>query len=135
MMNDMDRIARKDIGEKKVFKRIGCTYYQVYADRDRGIYVYDIINQDGMHRGYEVIRAPKFTNPDGSVVRRYPGDEEFGKYGWTTIGTERTYDREIEQIVSIVASKINSNTEMEVGIVRGDDKRNLAGTGPKRQAI
>ena len=131
----MDKIARKDISEKKVFKRIGCTYYQVYADRDRGIYVYDIISPEGMHRGYEVIRAPKFTNPDGSVIRRYPGDEEFGKNAWTTIGTERTYDREMEQIVSVVASKINSSQEVEVGIGRDGDKQNLEDTGTQRQAV
>lgn len=96
----MKEIYRTDISNKKVFKRIGCTYYQVYADNDKHIYIYDIINPDGEHRGYEIVKGRKCTNPDKSIVYRYPTDEEFGLYAWTTIGTENTYNFEMEQVVS-----------------------------------
>lgn len=98
----MKEIYRTDINSKKVFKRIGCTYYQVYADNDKHIYVYDIINPDGEHRGYEIIKGVKSKNPDDSIVYRYPTDEEFGVYAWTTVGTENTYNFEMEQVVGKV---------------------------------
>ena len=101
-MNMKKDIYRNDISTKKVFKRANATYYQVYADRDNHLYIYDII-RDGEHRGYEVIKAPNYTNPDGSVIQRIPKDEEFGTYGWTTIGTENTYDRETETIICIAS--------------------------------
>ena len=104
----MDKIYRKDINTKKVFKKANATYYQVYADRDNHLYVYDII-REGEHRGYEIIKAPMAKNPDGGVVDRMISDEEFGAYGWTTIGTENTYDREIENLISIANEKIFKN--------------------------
>lgn len=97
----MEKIFRKDINTKKVFKRGNTTYYQVYADRERHLYVYDIIRtEDGQHRGYEIIKAPQYKNPDGSVIDRMISDEEFGTYGWATMGTENTYGRETEQILN-----------------------------------
>lgn len=98
----MTQVFAKDIGEKRVFTRIGCTYYQVYADKERHICIYDIINQDGIHRGYEVVRGVKHKNPDGAIVYTYPSDEQFGTYGFTTLGTERTYDTEMAQLLDKV---------------------------------
>lgn len=97
----MKRISIKDISTKKVFNRIGCTYYQVYADNEKHIYVYDMI-KDGEHRGYEIVKGIKHKNPDGEIIYRYPSDEEFGMYGWTTIGTENTFDVEMENIITKV---------------------------------
>mgnify|MGYP003293731388 CR=1 FL=1 len=96
------KVFATDIKDKKVFNRIGCTYYQVYADHDNHIYVYDIINQDGIHRGYEVVKGLKRKNPDGSTVYVYPSDEQFGIYGFATIGTESTYDTEMTQVLGKV---------------------------------
>ena len=98
----MNQVYAKDIRGKRVFARIGCTYYQVYADHDRHIYIYDIINQDGIHRGYEIVKGVKHKNPDGSIVYTYPSDEQFGIYGFTTIGTEKTFDSEMTQLLDKV---------------------------------
>ena len=103
----MDKIFRKDINTKKVFKRIGCTYYQVYADHEKHFYIYELIrDEDGEHRGYEIVKAKKHINPDGSIIYRYPKDEEFGSCAWATIGTENTYDRETEIIISKAKEKV-----------------------------
>lgn len=107
----MDKIFRKDVSAKKVFKRANATYYQVYADSDNQLYIYDIM-REGEHRGYEIIKTQKHINPDGSIIHILPSDEEFGSYGWTTIGTENTYDREIENIISIAKEKILKNASI-----------------------
>ena len=99
----MTEVFAKDISGKKVFKRIGCTYYQVYADHDRHIYIYDIIrDEDGEHRGYEVVKGIKHKNPDNSIVYTYPSDEQFGTYGFSTMGTEKTYEKEMTQLLAKV---------------------------------
>lgn len=95
----MSKYFATDIKNKKVFKRIGCTYYQVYADTINNIYVYDMV-KDGEHRGYEIVKGIKYKNPDGSICYRFPSDEEFGVYAWSTIGTENTFDVEMEQLIS-----------------------------------
>ena len=99
----MNQVFATDIRYKRVFTRIGCTYYQVYADHARHIYVYDIIrNEDGEHRGYEVIKGLKHKNPDGGIVYTYPSDEQFGTNGFSSMGTNKTYDAEMTQILDKV---------------------------------
>lgn len=102
----MKEIWKRDASERKVFARGGTTYYQVFIDMGRHYCIYDIMSNYGEHRGYELFKLKKTTNPDGSEVYILPGDEEFGRNAWTTIGTENTYPGEIEDIVNKVSDKI-----------------------------
>lgn len=109
----MKKIFRTDINTKKVFNRGETTYYQVYADSEKHFYIYEIVRtEDGEHRGYEIIKAQKHTNPDGNVVYRYAKDEEFGKCAWATIGTDNTYDRETEDIITKAKEKVFKNAAL-----------------------
>ena len=99
----MGKYFGTDIKDKIIFKRVNSTYYRVYYDDDKHIAVYDIVrDDDGEHKGYEIVKGIKYLNPDGSICYRYPSDEDFGIYAWGTIGTEGTFDTEMEQILGKV---------------------------------
>ena len=86
----MERISIKDIKDKKTFKRIGYTYTQVLADDENHVYLYKMEKKgmiDCYH--YELVKGKKHKNPDGTIVYMYPGDEDFGTYGWFILGNEK----------------------------------------------
>ena len=95
------KLKAKDIREKNTFNRVGYTYSRVFADDTNHIYIYQMTNKKGEHRGYELVKARPYKNPDGGVVYRYPTDEEFGTYGWYIYYGGR--DIEMEKIVEKIA--------------------------------
>ena len=102
----MIKVFAKDIEDKKVFKRAGYDYYQVYADRDNHIYIYEM-ELDGIHKGYEVIKAIRHKNPDGRIIYKYPNDEQFGLYGWYISGPLRVEMEKIPEKVLTLKKRGN----------------------------
>ena len=76
-------IAAKDISEKKSFSRCGYNYQCIYYNQDFHCGVWKMTNKNtGGFGGYEVIKGVKYRQADGSIVYRYPCDEQFGVYGF-----------------------------------------------------
>ena len=48
----------------------------------------------------EVVKGKKYTNPDGTVIRTYPGSEDFGSYGFCISRNSLFKDRIIEFLVN-----------------------------------
>ena len=83
-------IAAKDISEKKSFSRCGYNYQCIYYNQDFHCGVWKMTNKNtGRFGGYEVIKGVKYRQPDGSIVYRYPGDEQFGVYGFYSYNLDR----------------------------------------------
>lgn len=95
------KIFSKDIKERKEFDRIGYHYTQVKADNENHIYLYEMKHNDPNvkipYSQYELVKGKKHTNPDGNIVYSYPGDEDFGTYGWYICGPKEMCLSEIEQ--------------------------------------
>ena len=72
-----------DISERKEFA-VGDDTLKMKecVNKDKHIYVYERYNKNGKLVAYEVIKAIKRKNPDGSVVYIYPGNELFGSKGF-----------------------------------------------------
>ena len=82
----MVKIERKDINEKKEFDRIGYHYTQVLADNEKKVYLYKMEKPGSAYLQFELVKGKKYTNPDGNIIYTYPGDEDFGTYGWYICG-------------------------------------------------
>ena len=91
----MEKLVRKDISEKKEFKRIGYTYTQVLADDEQHVYLYKMSKPVMTTNEYELVKGKKYKNPDGSIVYTYPCDEDFGTYGWFICGTKERVTKDI----------------------------------------
>ena len=82
----MDRIARKDISEKKEFKYDGHSFKMV-EDYGNHIYLFHRTGESPMGSfldlGYELVIGKPHKNPDGKIVYVYPSSSDWGKYGWT----------------------------------------------------
>lgn len=66
-----------EIYEKKVYGSV-VKRSAKYPPKN-GVYVFEREKNERIH--LEVVKGKKYTNPDGSVVFVYPGDEDFGPYG------------------------------------------------------
>ena len=81
----MKQITSLDISQKMKFSRVGYDYENIIFDpvHHCGIWrmtkVIDGVVED---MGYEVVKGMRRKNPDGSIVYVYPGDEQFGSYGF-----------------------------------------------------
>lgn len=76
-------IVAKDISEKMRFSRVGYDYECIFFNQDFHCGVWRMTRkEDGRFGGYEVVKGYKCKNGDGSVVYRYPGDEDFGRLGY-----------------------------------------------------
>lgn len=84
-------ITATDIKEKMVFTRIGYEYRCIYYNDVFHCGVWRMTRQDGSLVGYEVVRCYRYRNPDGSIIYRYPGDEDFGVSGF--------YDRNLGRLM------------------------------------
>ena len=88
----MKEFFKTDIKDKNEFLRIGYKYTKVYADDVNHIYLYKMEKIDKElqmpYPQYELVKAKKAKQPDGTDVYMYPSDEDWGKYGWTIMGKE-----------------------------------------------
>lgn len=91
-MKDL-RIFVKDISELKEFRKFD-DLFKLVKDYGNNVYLYE------RTCGYELIKAPAHKNPDGNIVHRYPGNEEWGKYGFTFMSTEcRAFKKRLEELL------------------------------------
>lgn len=86
----METTKKTPISELKEFKRDG--YLTKYVANDGLWYLFSI------GRGYEIVRAVKRKQPDGSDVYCYPSSEQFGVNGWYICGTKTNMLRSLEKI-------------------------------------
>lgn len=87
-----EKTVRTDISEKMEFRRAGYDYKNVVFDAEHHCGIWKMSKEiDGVLKdmGYEVVKGVKKKNPDGSIVYCYPGDEQFGVYGFFTYKLER----------------------------------------------
>lgn len=83
-------IKSKDISEKMRFSRCGYDYECIYYNQDFHCGVWRMTSKStGRFGGYEVVSGRRHKQPDGSVVWCYPGDEEFGTYGFYSYHLDR----------------------------------------------
>ena len=88
----MEKIVKKSISEKMTFRRSGCDYKNIVFNEEHHCGIWKMSKEiDGVVKdmGYEVVKGVKRKNSDGSIVYVYPGDEEFGIYGFYTYNLER----------------------------------------------
>jgi len=97
-----------DINEKKEFDRIGYHYTRVLADDEKHVYLYEMKHKDYEHYpAYELVIGKPYKNPDGSIVYRYPGDEDFGTYGWFIYGPAEFVEKKIaEKWLSLIGGAL-----------------------------
>lgn len=67
----------KDISELDEFRKYGETFKLIKKVDSTKTFLFE------RDKCYEIVRAKKFTNPDGSVVWVYPSSEQWGAYGLT----------------------------------------------------
>ena len=82
----MRPIYATDVKDMQSFTKYGNNYEKVYADDDRHIYVFKVYDEN--FTSYEVIRCKRCKNPDGNIVYTYPGNNDWGKYGFTIRGCD-----------------------------------------------
>jgi len=80
----MKPIYSKDIKDVQSFQKYGNNYEKVYADDDRHIYIFKAFDEN--FTSYEVILGKRVKNPDGNIVYTYPGNNDWGKLGFTIRG-------------------------------------------------
>ena len=88
----MKEIGFKDISEKMTFRRAGYDYKNIVFDAEHHCGIWKMSKEiDGVVKdmGYEVVKGIKRTNLDDSIVYVYPGDEQFGVYGFFSYKLER----------------------------------------------
>lgn len=76
-------VFARDISELKEFKKYGDTFKQIRNNPDTGWWLYERTNDEYKTRHFEVVKGIKRTNPDGNVVFSYPGESQWGVYGYT----------------------------------------------------
>ena len=90
----------KDIKDKKEFDRIGY-HYTCVKEYGNNIYLYKMERIDKTipqyYPIYELVKGITHKNPDGSIVHKYPNDEQFGIYGYTIMGTEKQCKKNINE--------------------------------------
>lgn len=86
-------IYRKDL--QKTFTKYGDTFTQIAHNPNLNTYIYERIDGEGRHNGYEVIKPKKCTNPDGSIVYVYPTENDWG-YGRAV--TTRNKDKAVQYL-------------------------------------
>lgn len=61
----------------------------IASDETHHIYLFEMtpLDWEKKYEQFELVKGIKVKNPDGSYVYRYPGDEQFGTYGWYISGT------------------------------------------------
>lgn len=92
-------ISYQDIRTLKEFKKYGETFTQV-KDYGNNVYLYE------RWRGFELIKAVKRKNPDGSIVYTYPSSSEWGRYGFTFIRPEgRTFEKVLRDLLNDTEGK------------------------------
>lgn len=77
------KIFAKDISEIKEFRKYGDTFKQISNNPDTGWWLYERTNAEYGTRHFEVVKGVKYTNPDGNIVFMYPGESQWGTYGYT----------------------------------------------------
>ena len=94
------KIFAKDISEKKVFEAYGDTLkLKECVDPEKHIYIYERYCE-GRLICYEVVKARKTKNPDGTIVYRYPQNEEWGTHGYTVFcNHKKTLKEAIENLM------------------------------------
>ena len=76
-------IVRKDIKDLKEFKKYGDTFKQIRNNPETGWWLYERTPKDGGRKHYEVVKGKKYKNPKGEIVLVYPGENDWGTYGYT----------------------------------------------------
>lgn len=84
-------IVIKDVKDIQSFKKFDSTFTKIWGDDDRHLYVF---KRTKYRDDYEVIKAVKKKNQDGSIVYRYPSSEEFGTYGYYIMGIPSWYSKQ-----------------------------------------
>lgn len=96
----MKKIFYTDIKDKKEFNRAGYHYTCVKADDENHIYLYEMHHLDKdlemPYMEYELVKARKYTQPNGTTAYIYPSDRDWGVCGWTIIGPEERCRQQIE---------------------------------------
>lgn len=92
-------IWKTDIKDKIEFDRAGYHYKRVYEDSTNRIYVYQLFT-GALYSQYEVVKGKKKKQPDGTDVYIYPGDEDFGVYGYYICGTEEKCQEQIKKRIT-----------------------------------
>lgn len=105
----MEKPFRKDISEVKTFEKYGDVFTQVSYNPETGWYLYERVNKEDHDRShYEVVRGKRYVNPDGKAVMVYPGERDWGTYGYTVMKTKWS-----EKIIDfIMSAKTHSAQEM-----------------------
>lgn len=90
----MEKIFVKDISELKEFRKFDEFFKQV-KNYGKNVYLYERVC------GYELIKAPAHKNPDGTIIHRYPYNEEWGKYGFTFMDiNSNKFKKRLEELLS-----------------------------------
>lgn len=80
-------VCYTDISDKVEFSLNGYRYILDTADESTHAYIY-AQTRDGVTFAYEVVKAVKRRNPDGSSVYTYPGESQWGVRGFTCMTRE-----------------------------------------------
>lgn len=78
------KIVCSDISTLKEFSKFGDKFTQERVESSTGRYLYKRVSPEGVV-SWEVVVPIKYINPDGSVVRTYPGSEKWGVNGFTVV--------------------------------------------------
>ena len=92
LISGMEKFIAKDMSEKMEFGRAGYDYKNLVFDEAHHCGIWKmtrVIDGEVCDMGYEVVRGKRYKNPDGSIVYRYPGDEDFGSYGFFSYNPDR----------------------------------------------
>lgn len=97
-------IFKTPIEDRKEFNRIDYHYEQV-EEFGNHIYLYKLTppkryKRKLPYKQYELVRGKKSKQPDGTIVYIYPGDEDFGTYGYYICGTEESCRKQIMKYVN-----------------------------------
>lgn len=94
------KFFKKDVSEKKEFTRNGYKYRQVLADDEKHVYLYEMTSTklEMYYPHYELIKAKKSRQPDGTYVYTYPCDEDFGSLGWFLYGKVELVQKNLDEM-------------------------------------
>ena len=80
---DVMNVFSQDISEKMRFSRSSYDYQCIFFNDHFHCGVWRMTKKDtGRICGYEVVKGIRRIQPDGSIIYRYPGDEQFGRSGF-----------------------------------------------------
>lgn len=111
----MEATIRTKIEDKNEFNRYGYHHTKIYADDARHIYVFQMekIEKDEFDNPdiarYEVVKGKKAKQPDGSTVYIYPGDEDFGTYGWYICYRKDIAMKRVNHYVKLLEERFNAD--------------------------